>query len=84
VNFEKMSEIIDSNLEKEKKIYEENRQKFGNKIFEIDSSTAKNENSNSKKSYITFDYFERSFSNAEKEYLKNAFLTYSSDDVIRL
>jgi len=79
-----MSEIIDSNLEKEKKIYEENRQKFGNKIFEIDSSTAKNENSNSKKSYITFDYFERSFSNAEKEYLKNAFLTYSSDDVIRL
>jgi hypothetical protein len=79
-----MSEIIDSNLEKEKKIYEENRQKFGNKIFEIDSSTAKNENSNSKKSYITFDYFERSFSNSEKEYLKNAFLTYSSDEVIRL
>jgi len=77
-----MNDIVDSNLEKEKKIYEENRKRLGDKIFEIDSSiTRYDENSNSKKSYITFDYFERSFSNAEKEYLKNAFLTYSSDEV---
>ncbi len=77
-----MNEIIDSNLEKEKKIYEENRRKLNDKIFEIDSSVAKNyENSNSRKSYITFDYFERTFTNSEKEYLKNAFLTYSSDEV---
>ena len=78
-----MNEIVDSNLEKEKKIYEENRKRLGDKIFEIDSSIARNdEYSNSRKSYVTFDYFERSFSNIEKEYLKNAFLTYSSDEVI--
>lgn len=77
-----MNEIVDSNLEKEKKIYEENRKRLGDKIFEIDSSIAKiDEYSNTKKSYITYDYFERSFSNEEKEYLKNAFLTYSSDEV---
>ncbi len=82
MNFEKMDEIVYSNLEKEKKIYEENRNRLGDKIFEINSSILQNdENSNTKKTYITFDFFERSFSIAEKEYLKNAFLTYSSDEV---
>jgi len=82
VNFEKMNEIVDSNLEKELKIYEENRKKLGDKIFELDSDQIKNdEHSNTKKSYLTFDYFDSCFSNTEKEYLKNSFLTYSSDEV---
>jgi len=77
-----MNDIADSNLEKEMKIYEENRKKLGDKIFEIDSSTVKNDESlNTKKNFITFDYIERSFTNSEKEYLKTAFLTYSSDEV---
>lgn len=77
-----MNDIVDSNLEKEKIIYEENRKKLGDRIFEIDSATAKNdENLNSRKNYIEHEIFENSFKEVEKEYLKNAFLTYSSDEV---
>ena len=82
MNFEKMNDIVDSNLEKEKKIYAENRKRLGDEIFVMESSKTKNEEIlNLKKNYISYELIESCFSNYEKEYLKNAFLTYSSDEV---
>ncbi len=80
-----MNEIVDSNLDKEMKTYEENRKKFGDKIFELDPNQIKNDEiSNSRKNYYPYEYFDSCFGNSEKEYLKNSFMTYSSDDVIIL
>jgi hypothetical protein len=56
--------------------------KLGDKIFEIENSNLKNyEFSCTKNNYIPFNEFEKCLINTEKMYLKNAFLTYSTDDV---
>jgi hypothetical protein len=76
---------VNSNLEKEKKLYVENQKKYGDNGINIEPTTSNTGNKTKiKKTFTEYSEFEKLFNTKELEYLKNVFLTYSSDEVFIL
>lgn len=81
-NFEKLEDLLKTNIEKETKKYKDNQEKLGGLVINLQTSNDNYDQSRLKKTVLKYEDFENLFRYDELQYLKSAFLTYSSDEVL--